>query len=52
MVTLTSVVTASLGFSEYRYSGYTGCRGNSGNRVNVGFSVHSFSDSTGCSGNL
>ncbi len=49
MVTLVSVVTASLGFSEYCCSGYTGCRGN---RVKLGYSVHGSSDYKGCSGNM
>ncbi len=50
-VTLVSVVTASQGLGKFCYSRYSGCRGNSGNRVKVGFSVHGSSDYTGCSGN-
>ncbi len=48
MITLVSVVTVSLGLSEYCYSGYTGFRGN---RVKVSYSVHGSNYSTGCSGN-
>ncbi len=51
MVTLVSAVRSSLGFSECRYSEYTGSRGNSDNGIKVGCRVHGSSDSTGCNGN-
>ena len=67
MVTMTSVVTGSLTFSEYCYSGYTGCRGNRVKQTAVSmvpviplvavvmakvkFSLFAYSGDTDCSGN-
>ncbi len=48
VVAVVMAITANVGFSEYRYSGYTGCRGN---RVKVGYSVQASSDYTGYSAN-